>query len=104
MVKTTFALSSAIAVRHLNCIVHLRQFLLKSGVAGPRHALQMAVKATDRKTVGCALPFSRKMNAGEILWRGFMKSAIQTKLWRKREKVLLLTKRLWPLEEKRQEN
>ncbi len=31
----------------------------------PCPALQMPVKATDRKSNGCALPFSRKMSAGE---------------------------------------
>jgi hypothetical protein len=40
----------------------------------------------------------------EIQWHGFMKSAIQTTLWRKREKVLLHIKWLWPLAEKGQEN
>src|SRR5579863_9555574 len=41
--------------------------------------------------------FSRIMNAGEILWHGFTKSAIQTRLWQKRGKVLIHIKRLWPL-------
>jgi hypothetical protein len=44
------------------------------------------------------------MGRQEILWDGFMKSAIQTRVWRKLEKVLLHTKRLWPLAEKGQEN
>ena len=37
----------------------------------PCPALQMAVKATDRKSNGCSLPFSRKMNTGEnsMAWK-----------------------------------
>jgi hypothetical protein len=67
-------------------------------------ALQMPFKATDGESDGSASPSSLKMNAGEILWHGFMKSAIQTTLWRERGKALLRIKRLWPLAEKGQGN
>jgi len=44
------------------------------------------------------------MNADEILWDGFMKSAMQTTLWLNRGKVLLPLMLLLPLAESGQEN
>ncbi len=64
----------------------------------------MPVKATARESNGCALPFRQKMNADEILWDGFMKSAMQTTLWLNRGKVLLPLMLLLPLAESGQEN